>query len=308
MDSTMSSRVVVGVDGTEGSSGALEYAVKQAGMRDASLCLINVGPSQTTFTPLLPYVQPETDTAGLATLAQARKQVAQLAPDLDVVTVLRTGSRITQLVNVAAHGQLLVLGRETRTGLSRLVSGATTASVVARSGVPTAVIPNTYPSPTVDGPVVVGLRDAQWSDDLLGVAFATASAQATSLQVVHAWDIPDPYIRRIEERASGEEWTAAGTRFVEEQVAPWRQRYPDVPITAEVVCDGPCGALLTAAQAASLVVLLRQPVPRILGAHLGRTTRSVIAATPCPALVVPSTGQEKPVFDLELEKSGELLR
>lgn len=96
--------------------------------------------------------------------------------------------------------------------------------------------------------------------------------------------------------------------MVERALAAWRSRYPHVPVTVRVVYAEPGRSLMAAAKGASVMILIRQPGSEVLGAHLGITSRSVIAAAPCPIHVLPGPQEQQPLLELELERSGALLQ
>ena len=124
---------------------------------------------------------------------------------------------------------------------------------------------------------------------------------------MHAWKLPDEYLDRIEDRTHGEYWLARGRDLIEEVLAPWREDYPDVPMTTAVVHDEPVRALTRAAQGARLLVLVRR-APGLLGSHLGGTARALLRAVSCPVEVVPGTNAVRDAPGLELEESGVMLR
>lgn len=304
--------VVVGIDGTSGSAGALRYAVQQARHRHCGLCLVHVGPRYEVASPVIPYIPTQVDETGLAFLKGAQDTVSMLDPEMAVTTELKSGPRIHALTDVADHGQLLVLGRETRKGLERFVFGATTAAVAARSAVPITVVPHDWrPGPT-PGRIVVGLRTAENSAELLQAAFAHATATGASLEVVHAWDLPDAYTNLIQARTHDKEWVEAGTQSIEHELHGWRAHHPNVRVLVRVVHDRPSRAILAAAAAAGaeaeLVVLVRRPVPKHFGAHLGSTARAVLRAATCPVLIVPPHSNETESFNFEIESPGDMLR
>ncbi len=300
--------VVVGIDGTPGSAGALRYAVQQARQRHCDLSLVHVGPRYEATSPSDPSLPEQIDETGRSLLSAAREEAEKLAPDLTITTVLESGSRVSVLPRVADRGTLLVLGRETRKGFERLLFGATTAAVAARATVPTAVVPDSWRPKPEPGRVVVGFRAAEHSAELLEAAFAHAAATGASLEVVHAWELPDAYTNIIEARTHDAEWVQHGTRLVEHELEDLRDAHPDVTLAVHVVHDRPSRAILAAAQDAELVVLVRRGAPGVFGAHLGSTARAVLRAAVCPVLVVPPRPSESGGVDLELERSGELLR
>lgn len=300
--------VVVGVDGTTGSNGALRYAVRQARERGCGLLLVHVAPRYEVMTSVLPYVPQRVEATGQTILHEARLHALRLFPGLVVDTDLRNGHRISELLDAAAGGQLIVLGRESHTGAVSGLFGATTAAVVARTTVPATVVSDTWHHAPSLGPVVVGLRGPEHAGELLQAAFAFATAHSVGIDVVHAWEIPDPYTHRLPGDDHANKWLPAGIDMVERTLAAWRSRYPHVPVTVRVVYAEPGRSLMAAAKGASVMVLIRQPGSDLLGAHLGTTSRSVLAAAPCPIHVLPSPQEEQPLLDLELERSGALLR
>ena len=118
--------VVVGVDGTPGSEGALRYAVVEARRRHVPLRLVHVLADGLNVVPVVaPQVLGE---AGQAVLDTVVGTARELGPDLDVTGQLLVGRRSDALVSAARDAALLVLGRETRTGVDRLLTGTTTAA------------------------------------------------------------------------------------------------------------------------------------------------------------------------------------
>ncbi|MEO7754805.1 MAG: universal stress protein, partial [Terracoccus sp.] len=206
--------VVVGIDGTAGSAGALRYAVQQARQRHRHLRLVHARPRYEGTSPIDPYLREQIEETGRSLLSAARDQAEKMAPDLTITTVLESGSRVAVLTRVADGGELLVLGRETRKGFDRLLFGATTAAVAARATVPTAVVPDSWRPKPCAGRIVVGLRAAEHSAELLEAAIAHAAASGASLEVVHAWELPDAYNNIIEARTHDAYWVHQGTRLV----------------------------------------------------------------------------------------------
>lgn len=282
--------VVVGIDGTSGSAGALRYAAAQAVERGCGVHLVHVGPGYVPVTPMLPYLPEGVDEAGRAILQEAVAAVTKAATGLVVTTTLAQGSRIAELVAAARQGRLLVVGRDDRRGVDRLVSPATTAAVTARSPVPVVVVPAGWEVSGPGGRIVVGLRSSAHSARVLDAAFERARACGATLEVVHAWKLPDPYADRIEERTHAASWTVEGTGLVKQELTWWRAEYSEVPVVVRVEHDVAARALLRAAEGATLVLLARPPGWQFLGPHLGGTARAVLAAAPCPVEVVPGGG------------------
>ena len=300
--------VVLGVDGGPGSAGAMRYAVAEARRTGAELRLVHVSPAYLPMAPMMPSIPSEIIRAGTEILDKAREEVEQIAPELQVTTSRRAGSRVGELVESAKDARLLVVGHETRGRLDRLLGGHTTASVAAHSCAPVMVVPADWDPAADAGPVVVGLKSRAHSEELLATAFDRAAVTGAPIDVVHAWKLPDEYRDRIENRAHSDTWLARGRELIEEVLAPWRADYSNIPVTTGVVHDEPARALIHAAQDASLLVLVRRAPGRVLGSHLGGTARAVLRAVSCPVEVVPGTNVVPDAPGLELEESGAMLR
>ena len=300
--------VAVGVDGGPGSAGALRYATEEARRTGAELHLVHVSPSYPPMAPMTPSLPAEIASTGTAILQQAREAVARIAPELKVGATRHTGSRVAELVSSAEGARLLVIGRETRSGLERLLAGGTTAAVAAHSSVPVVAVPSDWEPSAAAGPIVVGLKSQAHATELLGAAFRRAGATGAPIEVVHAWKLPDAYVDRIEERTAGAAWLTRGTELVERELAPWRRDFPDTTVTVTVVHDDPANALVSAAKDARLLILVRRLPSRVLGSHLGGTARAVMRVASCPVEVVPATQSLTDAPGLELERSGALLK
>jgi nucleotide-binding universal stress UspA family protein len=281
-------RVVVAVDGTEGSAGALRYAAQEAARRGARLRIVHVSPTYVPLAPMLPYVPDDLTSAGHAILRDAATAVS--GPDgPEVETQLLSGARIAEIVEAAQDADLLVVGHETKRGVDRMLFGATTAAVAAHSVVPTVAVPSDWRPGSSRGVVVAGLRSHHGSDDLLRAGFDAASARGTVLRIVHAWSLPDPYADRVEERTHAAQWLTAARTHIDRLLDPWREMCPDVPVEIVVLHDQPARTLIRQTEQADLVVLVRQAGTVLPGRRLGSTARAVLAHAVSPVEIVPAT-------------------
>ncbi|MFC8597319.1 universal stress protein [Isoptericola sp. NPDC057191] len=299
--------VVVAVDGTERSAGAVRYAVHEARRRRTDLRVVHVAPATLPVGGSMPYMNyPREALVDVAReiLDKAVAAARESAPDLRVDGVLRQGRRVAELVAAAAPGSLLVLGRETRHGIDRVYVGSTTAGVAARATVPVAVVDRDW-QPSERGRVLVGVEPA--SAEVLAYAFPLAAARHALLQVRHVWKVPDPYAALDRERAVTGEWVVAATRLLESTVADWRDSFPDVEVEIGVVPGRPAQELVDAAAGADVLVLARRRRDLEHLGRLGPTTRAVLGHAGTPVEVVPLTGVPKHA-PLVLERFGEVLK
>jgi nucleotide-binding universal stress UspA family protein len=291
------------VDGEPGSAGALRYAVAEAQRRRTQLRVVHVVPaflSVGTPVPLNDLHQ-----IGVEILGRAVDTVAELAPDLAVTTELAHGDRSAGVVAAAKGAQLLVVGRETRRGVERLLTGTATAGIAAHAPCDVAVVPSFWSEGPSRGRVVVGLKRGHHAEELLGEAFAEAHARDASLVVVTAWQLADPYFDRVEERTHEQEWQAHGRTVILEATADLRTTYPDVTVEARVVHGPAARVLLDVSEGSDLLVISRRRFSMPPYGRLGSVGHDVLRLSEVPVLVVPYAAE--PAADTEglvLEQAG----
>jgi len=306
MNTPTSGPVLVGVDGLPGSAGAVRYAVAEAVRRHAPLRLVHVVPDFATLGPPIPLS--ELQSVGESILEREVETVRDLAPALSVGTVLARGERDQGMVRAAEDAQLLVLGRETRHGLDRLLTGTTTARVASHAPCDVVVVPSFWVDRHRRGRVVVGLKSRRNSRELLAQAFAEAASRDAALRVVMAWEVADPYFDRIELRTHADEWEANGRELIVEVTADWRSAYPDVSMETEVVHGQPAKVLLRASGDSDLLIISRRRLALPPYGHLGGIGHSLLRLSDVPVHVVPYAADPVDEKDLALEAAGAPLK
>ena len=282
--------VVLATDGTPASDGALHYAVQQARTRRADLRILHVIPMAAPMPPLRPVEPADLEPYARQVLTHAAERVRDLAPGVAVSSMLARGGRVSAIAEGSTDAQLLVVGRESTHGLERLLTGATTAGVASNAHCPVVVVPGDWRPRSHEeagGTVVVGIRRSDDASHLMAAAYEQAKLLDASITVVHAWELPDPYLDRIEARTRAEDWQAQGEQVLDEALGSWRDQYPHVPIDVRVVHGHAASVLVAAAKAADLLVVRRAHEHRPVD-HLGATVRAVLLASPAPVEVVPA--------------------
>jgi nucleotide-binding universal stress UspA family protein len=303
---TITSRpVVVGVDGEPGSAGAMRYAVAEARRRGTSLRLVHVVPTYLSIGPAIPLT--DLHSVGEEILQKASQTIRDLDRDLDFTTVITHDDRTDGLVRAAEaeNAQLVVVGRETRRGLDRLISGTVTAGIAAHAPCDVAVVPSFWVGSDRHHRVVVGVKSRHGSHQLIAEAFAAAAARDASLTVVTAWQLPDPYFDRIEARTHADEWETEGEAVITDITADWRTAYPDVEMHARIVHGSPARVLLDAGTDSDLIVISRRRFALPPYGHLGGVGHDMLRLSDVPVLVVPYA-VDPPAIDEELvlEEAG----
>jgi nucleotide-binding universal stress UspA family protein len=141
----MAGKIVVGVDGSEGSLRALRWAAEEARLRDAVLEAVAVWHVPVLSTIPAFGVMPSADEM----TEQARAGLIELLQDEgitsgDGLTVLETvaqGSAAGVLVDLAADADLLVVGSRGHGGFSGLLLGSVSQATVTHSRCPVVIVP-----------------------------------------------------------------------------------------------------------------------------------------------------------------------
>ena len=278
--------IVVGVDGEPGSVGAMRYAAVEARGLGARVRLVHVVPGHLPISTMLPLTPAELERVGARVLRASAATARELAPDVEIETSLRHGSRALELTRAGADASLLVVGRTDRPLLERLVTGATAISVASRSAVPTVSVPGAWQDHGVET-VLVGIRSHHHAETLLGEAFDLALAHGARVRVLHAWRLSSEYDDVVASRTRAEEWSDRSREEMERLLRPWREVHPQVGVEVSVVHGHAVHALVAASREADLLVIVRRPrdIPALR--HLGGTGRAVLQAAECPVHVVP---------------------
>ncbi|NPC96891.1 universal stress protein [Nocardioides sp. zg-DK7169] len=299
--------VAVGVDGTARSSGAIRYAADEAVRGGAVLRLVHVSPWYVPMAPL-PLTLEDLQTTAREVLEAATREALDRQSVLPLETEHETGSRVTGLLKGASGARLLVLGRETRSGVERMAAGATTTSVAARAESTVVVVPDSWDGSAAHGRVLLGIKRAATSPYLLARAFKLARERGATLVVVHAWRMPDAYTDLIARRVRPEEWRAEGLRMLTSLLTPWRAEYPDVEVEMNVDHGTAVDVLVRHSARADAVVVVRHPRDATRPRSLGSVPRAMLRYSAAPVEVVPDGPEEDLVPGLVLEEDGQILR
>ena len=293
----MPNPVVVGVDDPMAGSAAVDWATEEAQQRRLPLQLVHAP----GWNPRRP---PDDDAEQSArrTDERALRELAARAAGrhrgLRVSTSLVAGTARNALVALSEGAELLVLGSQGSGGLPELLIGSTSLHVAAHAACPVVVVPGIRVRPAAADPaagtgsldgVAVGIDGAGPSDAPLAFAFETAQRRGLPLRVVHTWSYPlavgpgHAFPPVYEAGQVG----AEATRLLAEVLAGWRQKFPEVRVTEDVVRSGAARHLVEVSATQQLLVVGRRgrsdgPVGR-----LGSVSRTVVHQTRCPVAVVP---------------------
>jgi len=288
--------IVAGTDGSEESLRAVDWAAREAVLRGAPLRIVaaaallprmmsRAGAGAVEYDTVTDVIMKERDRA----LAAAAERAGRTAPGLLIDTDPLSGAPAEAVTDSGAGALMLVLGSRGIGAFTALVLGSVSRYAASHASCPVVAVRDEIPG--AHRLVGVGVGDLDNSGDALTFAFEEASLRQASLLALHAWHTPQTDISR-----AGEAFTAPGTqaaaadaaRQLEGRLDSWRAKYPDVPVSHEVVHGHPGRALIGLSARADLVVMGRHARhPGLPGP--GSVRHAVLSHAHGPVVTVPSS-------------------
>ncbi|MFD2768169.1 universal stress protein [Micromonospora eburnea] len=280
-----SEMILVGYDGSTDAKVALNWALDEAGRSGRPVRLAYVFEWLTVAGWVGPGVTP-----GIWPDETARQQVEELVrsaaesaaadrPGLTVHGEVLDGPPALVLQERSAEAGMVVLGTRGQGGFGGLLAGSTAVSVAAHAHCPVIVVRDGQAA--TSGPVVVGVDGSESSLLALGFAVERAAQRDVPLRVLRAWGPSGE--RRVPPDSDPE---AAERTAVEQDVAQWRETFPDVPIEVQVPPGNPAALLVEASREAQLVVVGSRGRGGLRGMLLGSVSQQLIHHSHCPVAVV----------------------
>jgi len=286
--------IVAATDGSEESVQAIEWAAREAALRGAPLRIASApallprmvsraGPGDVdTVTDVLSKHRDQA-------LAAAVERAVKIAPGLLIDTDQLTGAPAQAVTESGSGALMLVVGSRGIGAFTALLLGS--VSRYAASHAPCPVVLIRDHTAATRRQIGIGIGDPDHCADSLAFAFEEASLRQASLVAIHARHTPQTDISR-----AGDEFTAANPHALEAEAArqlegllnEWREKYPDGPVSTDVVHGHPGRALAGLSARADLVVIGRHDKhPALPGP--GTVRHAVLNHAHGPVVVVPSS-------------------
>lgn len=287
--------VVAGVDGSEQSLAAAEWAACEASLRHLPLRLMHASPPRPRPLPAGAHAGAWAEGAE-AILARAVFEVSRRHPEVPV-----TGNQVADeatgaLVSAGENASLVVAGSRGAGGFPNLLMGSVALRAAARVACPFALVPppedgrGTAAQAREGAEVVLGIDARDPADEVLDFAFEAAQRRGTQLRAIHAWSMPLPATAAAAQLGLAAPGGARSAyeeneiRIATDAVRRWREKYPSVAVLVDVLLLGAAQALVAASTQAQLLV-----VGRGAAGGLGSVTHAVLHHASCPVVVVPKT-------------------
>jgi nucleotide-binding universal stress UspA family protein len=282
--------IVVGVDGSDSALRATEWAAAEALRRKLPLRLVHV-------CVLPPIRHPATIAeqglwidaladSGQHILTEAASAARAVAPAVELGTDQRMGFAAEVLIEESKGAHAVVLGSRGLGGFSSLLVGSVAIALSAHGHCPVIVVRGAVPGQA--GPVVVGVDGSPASEAAIRFAFDEASVRRTDLVAVHTW-LDIAFTGAWTALPTTIDWDAVEvdeTMLLDERLAGWQEKYPDVAVERVVLRDRPVRALLDKAEGAQLLVVGTRGHGPLVGMGLGSTSQALLHHAECPVAVV----------------------
>ncbi|MFE0647184.1 universal stress protein [Streptomyces sp. NPDC059534] len=298
--------VVVGVDGSEHSLRALEWALSAAESLGAPLVVAHVR-SDALQLGAARIASLGTDAELPDTVLNAvRTVVEERGHNVPVRYASLDGSVTDALPAAARGGRLLVSGSRGRGGFASLLLGSTSRTLAMTAPCPLVVVPHEARTTALEGGaaagrVLLGLHPEETPDDVVAFAFEAAHHRGVPLEVVTALRIPpqpgallaapSPALQvppPLPPADDGTELLREAGQEQEERLRPFAERWPKVDLVPVVAPGDAAGRLVEGSRDAGLLVVGRHHRHHIGSLLIGSVAHAVLHHAHCPVAVVPS--------------------
>jgi nucleotide-binding universal stress UspA family protein len=283
--------IVAASDGSEESLRAVDWAAREAVLRGAPLRIVSApgllprmvgSQGHSDYETVSDVIRDESDYALTAATARA----AKVAPDLLIDADHLSGGPAEAVTEAGSGALMLVVGSRGVGAFTAMILGSVSRYAATHASSPVVVVRDEIGA--THRQVGVGIGGLAGNTAALTFAFEEAALRKASLVAVHAWQTPQSDISRagIALTAPGRNaLEAEATRQLDALLDEWREKYPDVPVSHDVVHGHPGRILSGLSARADLVVLGRHPAHHGPGAVI----HTVLNHAHGPIVTVPSS-------------------
>jgi len=283
--------VVVGVDGSPASRVAVDWAARDAELRDVPLTVVHVIPPAVvgawTVLPVSSDFWVDRHRRAEQIVTEALGWVSDAistSPRIPVRhKVVSDCAVVPAMVDLSKETDLVVVGCRGLGGVEGLLLGSVSTALVHQTHCPVAVIHDEdplMPDPS-HAPVAVGIDGSPASELATAIAFDEASRRGVDLVAVHVFsDHTDDFVEGYLDNL--DEW---GQEALAERLAGWTERYPDVTVHRVVEKERPARRLLEQSEKSQLLVVGSHGRSGFTGLLLGSVSSAVAHRARLPVIV-----------------------
>ena len=286
--------IVVGVDGSPASKAAVQWAARDAELRNVTLTLVHVltAAGMRLGTPLRSNWTRGQQERGRQVIDEALKIIeesCQQRGPAHIDSEVPSAAAVPALVDLSKKADLVVVGRRGNGTLRGRPLGSVSSGLAHHAHCPVAIIHDEDPlmAHPAQAPVLVGIDGSPTSQLATAIAFDEASRRKVGLVAPHAWSDVGVFDSVFD--SCGIEWPALRSEEDEtmaERLAGWCERYPDVSVRRVIVRDDePARQLVDQSESAQLVVVGSHGIGGFAGMLLGAVSAAVVQLARMPVIV-----------------------
>ncbi|RBP61495.1 nucleotide-binding universal stress UspA family protein [Brevibacterium sanguinis] len=315
----MSHTIIVGIDGSSNSQGAVQWAIKHAQLSSAEIRLVAAYTVPGVNMSQADIVYPvDFDSAVKDATRQLAEATAETVREsgVHVSTVIAPGDASGVMVENSKSAELAVIGARGRGGFKGRLLGSVALAMPAHAHCPTVVIPSTWPDrpepehnapidlpvratgarqttddegrvhPDFSGEIVAGIDPFETDSPVLREAALQAKLYGQPLHLVGitATHILSPEWMPSETHLQKLYDEAAAQR--ELSVATLADEFPEVEVRWSIFDSPATEVLVAASHSAELLLVGSRGRGGFVATLLGSTSQSVLAHSVCPVRVV----------------------
>lgn len=280
--------IVVGLDPAEPQAPALDWAIREAHLRNRplDLRLARGLPIPGQYGISLDAMLPNSWAQDV--LHRATAHVRHKDSTVMVSSSVHNGSASAVLIAGSEDADMVVLGRASQGRVMGAVLGSTSAQVAAHARAPVVVVNDEW-APHARRPVVVGVDGSPANRAAIEFAFESAQLLQAPLVAVYAWRLNAPEQATLP-WMSGDSLRSLfheQQRLMHEALAGWSPHYPDVHVRRVISRQVPIERLVNEARSAQLLVLGSRGHGGFRGLMLGSVSQGILHRPQhCPIAIV----------------------
>ncbi len=293
-----SGEIIVGIDDSEQSYGALRWAIREAEIRKLPVRMVVAYSlpvfSGTGFDAGYSMVDEQAVTDGVVEiLDRAHARVGQTSVELRAT--VETGDATAVLLELSKTAELMVIGSRSHGGFLGRLLGTVSTSLPAHSHCPTIAVPQSYAERVEAEP--------QLLDDLRSVVVGSDGSDEARLAMLQAADEANrrgaklTLVNALTPYTGALNWVPAAVDFealyqeiadLQRKAAQWlRGFFPELEIEFKLIDGSPAKVLLEAGKESDLLVVGTRGRGGIAGMLLGSTSQAILHNTEVPVMIVP---------------------
>ncbi|MGI5452081.1 universal stress protein [Streptomyces sp. CA-249302] len=283
--------LVVGVDGSEPSLRAVDWAADEAVLRGTPLRVVYASLWERYEGGALSadLGKPSEEVLAEDVVDSAVRRARERRPDLKVTGEVLPEEPEYALVRESRQASALVVGSRGRSGIAEFFLGSVSLTVAAHAECPVIVLRGSHDkqaAPGIQGRVVVGVGEDGTESPAVRFALDEARRRGVALEAVRAWRCP-AHETTDHPLMAGEPARLHEERAVEALEGALKEIPAETDVHRRTVEGHARRVLADASHRADLLVVGAKRRDGHFGLQLGRVAHAVLHQSSCPVAVVP---------------------